>query len=171
MPRLTVLLAAVLACAAGLALAERAPSAPELKSLEKDAAAFARNTEKNRAARVIDALPERVIPSVAQQAMTPPKLIRDTLVDQAKAFGRTSKPEDVTADLTGVMLDDAGGLTWGVVRLKGTSIFSGQRVRFDTATIAILEGGEWHFARIDTQAQADLIRSAYPEIKELAPGR
>ncbi|WP_138468405.1 hypothetical protein [Poseidonocella sp. HB161398] len=169
--RLSVLLAAALACFAGLAQAERAPSAEELKSLQKDATAFARNTEKNRAARVIDALPERVIPSVAQQAMTPPKLIRDTLVEQTKAFGKTSQPKDVAADVSGVMLDDAGGLTWGVVRLTGTSIYSGQRVRFDTRTIAILEDGDWHFARIDTDAQADLIRAAYPEITEIDPGR
>ncbi len=169
--RLSVPFAIALACLAGLAHAERAPSAAELKSLEKDAGAFARNTEKNRAAKIIDALPERVIPSVAVQASTPPKLIRDTLIDQAKAFGRTAKPDDVTADLSGVMLDDAGGLTWGVVRLKGTTLFSGQRVRFDTKTIAILENGDWHFARIDSQAQADLIRAAYPEIKDLTPGQ
>ncbi|MBE3640537.1 hypothetical protein [Mangrovicoccus algicola] len=170
MPRLPLLSALLLSLAAA-AHAERAPSPAELESLGKDAAAFARNTERNRAGRVIDALPERVIPAVAQQANTPPKLIRDTLVDQARAFGKSAQPEEVVADLSGVMLDEAGGLTWGVVRLKGTSLFSGQRVRFDTATIAILEDGDWHFARIDTQAQADLIRAAYPEITELSPGR
>ena len=171
MLRRPLALALVLIAAAAAAHADRAPSEAELKSLTRDAQDFARATEKNRAKAVIDALPSRVIPSVAAQAQTPPKLIRDTLIEQASAVGKTTQPEEVTADLSAVRLDDAGGLTWGVVTMQGTTLTSGQRVRFTTETVAILEDGDWHFARIDTEAQANLIRAAYPEIKDLRPGR
>lgn len=163
----------VLACAAGAALASgRAPTPTEMQALERDTAAFVRATEGNRAEEIIDALPPRIIASVAKANMIAPAQVRGMLVDQTRAFGRTAKARDVEVDLSEVELSDArrNDLVWTVLPMRGTAMVGQRRVAFEATTVAILENGRWHFARIDASGQAALIQSAYPEIRGL-PGR
>lgn len=173
MLRRLFLVALALSLTTGLALAAgRAPSPEELASLERDAAAFAKATERNKVKAIIDALPSRVITTVATSAGLAPDQVRKMLADQAKAFGKSAKAKDVTADLSNVTIREGqrGSIivTWTVLPMTGTTLSGGQRVPFTAKTVAILEKGTWHFARIDAAGQAEMIEGAYPEIKGLA---
>lgn len=104
--RLLLALSFFLCATAMAAAAGRAPSAAEQASLQRDVAAFLRATEDNDAADIIDALPPRVIPAFTENSNISAKQMRDTLIQNTRAFGAQAKPEDLSADISGLRLRD-----------------------------------------------------------------
>lgn len=174
--RLVLALSIFLSATVTAAAAGRTPSGSELAALQRDVAAFARATETNDAAGIIDALPPRVIPAFTANSNLTAKDMRDTLIQNTRAFGHQAKPQNVSADLGGLSLRDVktrkdGTLSWGQIVLSGTAMNGSKRVPFSATTLALLQGGKWYFARIDAAGQTELIRMAYPELKGLPKSR
>lgn len=174
--RLAVAATILIVTAATAIAGGRAPTATELSTLKRDVSAFNRATEQNDAAKVIGALPPRVIPSFSKGSNLSSAQVRDTLVQNARAFGAQADPRGMTADLTDLSLTDVktrhdGTLSWGLVKLSGTAMSGSKRVAFSTTALALLQEKQWYFARIDGAGQAQLIRQAYPELKGLPKSR
>lgn len=55
--------------------------------------------------------------------------------------------------------------------MSGTAMNGSNRVPFSAKTLALLQQGHWYFARIDAAGQTELIRMAYPELKDLPKSR
>lgn len=170
--RLALALTILLTAATVAAAAGRTPSAEEKASLQRDVAAFLRATEDNDAAEIIDALPPRVIPSFTANSNLSAKQMRDTLIQNTRAFGRQAKPQDMTANIAGLRLRDVktrndGTLSWGQIVLSGTAMNGAKRVPFSAETLVLYQQGQWYFARINAAGQTELIRMAYPELKGL----
>ncbi len=83
----------------------------------------------------------------------------------------------MSADISGVELHDvrdrrAGGtLSWGLIDLSGSAQAGTARRAFEAEMIALLEGGDWYFARVDLTGQVGLIRQSYPELRGLPNAR
>lgn len=162
------MLAAIL-CA--IALASPAAARPldksEARALDKAVAAYFAAIGKGDAGRVVAAMPPRLVSIYSRATGLEAGRLHAMLAEQTAALMAGMQFRDFTSDLSALdaaedELADGSRITWVLVPTAFVSETNGKATRNEQPLLAVLEGRNWYFLRIDGKERRDVAALAYP---------
>lgn len=159
-------LAAALILAA-LPAAARPLDQDEADKLGRAVESYMRATKAGDAAKIVAAIPPRILNIFAGSAGIEAKNLTKTLETQTRELTKGIKISDTAAsieaaDAQDTALADGTRVTWVVVPTAFTVEQNGQKSRNEQALLALDEGGKWYFVRVDGAQQRQIAGIAYP---------
>ncbi len=160
-------LSLVLATLAAGGAQARPMTTDEAAALEKALKSYGRVTEAKDAERIVATIPPHVVSIVAGTAGIEASKVAKTLVEQTKAaMAETAITGFVTApgpyEAEDAVLEDGTGVIWVLVRAQFDAETAGKKTRNHQPLLAVQEGGQWYFSRIDGPQQQQILGLAYP---------
>lgn len=154
-----------------LPAAARPLSEADQAALDKAVLDYMRATMAGSAEKVVATIPPRIVNVFAGAAGIEAKKVQKALVDQTAAVMEGTRIRDFVAkpgpyDANDATLADGSAVTWVVVPVQFRAEGGGKATFNDQPLLAILEGGQWYFSRVDGPQQQQVVALAYPFIAE-----
>ena len=152
-------------------LAARPLSEAEAESLTKAVDSYRRVTVAKNAEKIVATIPPRVLNVFAGTAGIEASAVQETLVTQTGELMKKVSISDFVAapgpyDAQDATLADGTAVVWVVVPTQFVAETEAGRTFNQQPLLAILEGGNWYFSRIDGPQQQQIVAFAYPFVAE-----
>lgn len=169
--RLLFALFATLALA--LPAAARPLTGAETRSLEKALRDFDRALTGRDSARLVAAIPPRIIAMIAGQSGMELAALQKAMAEQSDAALAGVTFTDLTtdpsrADAATATLGDGSTVTWALVPVSFVMDKDGTRQLFRQTILALNEADTWYLLRIEDPQQRDLVAAVYPFLADVA---
>lgn len=156
------------------------PLAPaDSEAMKRSLDAYLGAVSRGDAEKIVAALPPRILNVFAGMTGLESDKLHATLVDQTRTLTKGTKFRDVTADLGALdaqdsALRDGTTTTWLMIPTAFTVVTDDSATRNNQPLLAVKEGDDWYFLRIDGPERQQLAALAYPFLLEAplpAPGQ
>lgn len=141
-------------------------SAEEQSSLNQTRDAFLQALENKKFDVVVQVIPPRIIKHIATEAgATVEELLAamPALFSTAMADATFHKSEIVTENLDATkVVEDGKEFAWGFAPSRFEMTVSGQKIKVEGHTLALLDAGKWYLVRMSEADKVALIRKVYP---------
>jgi hypothetical protein len=166
-PVIAVLLALGLAFAAGMAAdaMARGLEPGEKSSLAAAVAEFNSAMSARNFEGIANAVPPRLLKSIADTAQVPPDDVRKSMIDAMKMTFATVILDSFSIDLAAAEYKElSDGRPYVLIPTQTVVVVPEQgKVSQKTRSLAIIDDGKWYLLRIDEPQQLFILRKAYPE--------
>ncbi|MGB3314425.1 MAG: hypothetical protein WBB85_08425 [Albidovulum sp.] len=144
----------------------------EMDTLGKAVDGYLAAIEKADAPAIVSALPPRILNVFAGATGTEAKKLEATLVDQTKAMMKDSRFRDLAYGRSQLVAEDAAladgtAVTWVLIPTAFVSETKSGKTKHEQPLLALNEGGDWYFLRIDGPQSQQLAAIAYPFLAEI----
>lgn len=151
----------------GLPATARPLDGAEATALDQALAGYLKAIEAGDAARIVGAIPPRILAIFAAQSGMDMATLEKTLAEQTRGVMAQSVFTELSAETAGAdasdeQLADGTAVTWTVVPARFDVETGGSRSRNEQPMLALREGADWYFIRIEGAAQSQMVSLAYP---------
>lgn len=149
------------------------PLAPaEMDALDTAVDRYLSAIEKADAPAIVGALPPRILNVFAGATGTEAGKLEATLVDQTKAMMKDTRFRDLAYGRSQLVAEDAAladgtAVTWVLIPTAFVAETKGDRIKHEQPLLALNEGGDWFFLRIEGPQSQQLAAIAYPFLSEV----
>jgi len=146
-------------------------TAAERVDLNKAVEVFAAAMRAGDMQAIIDAIPPRILPSVAKSHGIDPAALRLQMIEQFSQAMKAVKIVSFKFDLSSAKFRELpGGAPYALIPTE-TVVDAGQgKVQVSSDTLALLEDGHWYLARVEQPGQVQMLTQAYPEFASVTFG-
>ncbi len=149
------------------------PLAPaEMETLTAAVDRYLSAIEKSDAPTIVGALPPRILNVFAGATGTEAGKLESTLIDQTKAMMKGTRFRDLAFGRSQLVAEDAAladgtAVTWVLIPTAFVSETKSGRTKHEQPLLALNEGGDWYFLRIEGPQSQQLAAIAYPFLAEV----
>ena len=149
------------------------PLAPaEMETLTAAVDRYLSSIEKADAPAIVGALPPRILNVFAGATGTEADKLESTLIDQTKAMMKGTRFSNLAYGKSQLVAEDAAladgtAVTWVLIPTAFVSEAKGDRTKHEQPLLALNEGGDWYFLRIEGPQSQQLAAIAYPFLAQV----
>ena len=150
----------------------RSLTADEAASLDGAAASYLRAVGRGDAERIVAALPPRVLTVFGAASGIEAKKLTKTLVEQTSALMDATTFTNVAASgevpqAGDAVLEDGTAVVWAILKTSFVTETGGKSTQNWQPLLALNEGGEWYFLRVEGPQSKQLAAIAYPFLNDI----
>ncbi len=141
----------------------------ERKKLEAVVKKFKTDFDSGNYQGVIDAVPPKVIATIAKNAGAPEAELKKFLVEQTTQMMQQVKVVSFAMDLDGVKIEKtSSGRHYALIPTSTIMEVPGAgKLKAENTTVGLVDDGKWYLARVESDQQQGMLINAFPDFKTI----